>query len=197
MQASGRQALSCCQFEQLLQPSHALEASWLLESVSHARPRAFGDRSVRDILPFEDDFAARGLFDAHDQLGKRGFTAAVRPGDNHELIGIDGKRDTIDDAFQFLSNLPQGEPRKRYLVIQARLLLKAIVRSSHCFYLKLSPFRFPDVQVSQVWNYYHFRQELRKSRESRDVLHLFTSGERSFLSYTFTWLIKAIQEIRK
>ena len=79
-----------------------------MESISHAHPCAFGDRSIRDILPFEDDLAARGLFDAHDQLGKRGFTAAVRPGDNHELIGIDGKRDTIDDAFRFSRTFRKG-----------------------------------------------------------------------------------------
>ena len=53
------------------------------------------------------------------QLSKRGFTAAVRPGDNHELIGIDGKRDAIDDAFRFSRTFRKGNLENDIPVIQS------------------------------------------------------------------------------
>ena len=56
-------------------------------------------RQVRDVLAVEEDLAARGLLDAHDELGERGLAAAVGSGDDREAVVGNGQGEIVDDAL--------------------------------------------------------------------------------------------------
>ena len=92
------QLLACGDVQKLLH-LHALEAGGLLEAVADAQLRALGDGQLGDVVAVEQNLAARGHFDAHDELGKRGLAAPVGPGDDREAVVGNGERQIVDDAL--------------------------------------------------------------------------------------------------
>ena len=51
-----------------------------------------------NVLAVKDDRAPGGDFHPGNHLGNSGFAAAVGPGDDHELILLDGKADVLQNV---------------------------------------------------------------------------------------------------
>ena len=66
--------------------AYALEAHRLLEREADAHLGAVGYALFGYVLAVQDDAPRRGLFDTRDYAGERRFAAAVRSGDDDELV---------------------------------------------------------------------------------------------------------------
>ena len=88
---------------QLKQTAHAhpLEAGRLLKGVADAQTGTLIHAAGRDIISIEQDRSGRRLFDPHDDLRQRRFSAAIGSGDDRE--GIFGKlqADIVENLLSF------------------------------------------------------------------------------------------------
>ena len=97
---------------------NALESHGLLQSEADAELCPFRDAELGDVLAVQENAPGAGLFDAHDEAGKRRLAAAVGPGDDDELLIGDREAyvpddflgavlalDAEADVFQFKHNL--------------------------------------------------------------------------------------------
>ena len=76
----------------------ALEAHGLLEGERDAPPCPLGDGKGCDVLPVEEEFAARRREDARNDLGERALAAAIGARDRHEAL-VDREGDVVQDAL--------------------------------------------------------------------------------------------------
>ena len=60
-----------------------------------------------DVLPVPEDLTLSGRHQTHDDLGQRGFAAAVGTGKDHQLVIVHGQGNVLQDA-QSLIGFPNG-----------------------------------------------------------------------------------------
>ena len=93
-----RQLAAVCKAEKTAN-RQPLETGRLLKGVSYAALGAFLDREVGNVFTVQENASCGRLFNAHDQLGNGGFTAAVWAGDDGKLAAVKGKGNIINDAM--------------------------------------------------------------------------------------------------
>ena len=76
----------------------ALEPGWLLEPVADAQLCPLRDGEIRDVTPIVKDLPLRGLHQTHDDLGQRGFAAAVGSGKHHQPMVGDGDGNILENV---------------------------------------------------------------------------------------------------
>ena len=90
--------------QQVLDPQ-PLEAHGLLEGIAQAQVGSLGDGHVGNINTVQQDLTAGGLIDARDDLGQRGFAAAVGAGDGYKTL-LYGKTHIVQDLFIVVGFIP-------------------------------------------------------------------------------------------